>query len=599
MGSFSKEAVHLLNGDGQFDELPAPRLLTATSFPGAPALARMHHQWNVAALTAIAQRHPNAALRATALDLLHYGCDIGIALDGLDMQSFCDELPPADPQFSPADFEAIQTAIERYLREGTLVEIVHQPGMFAYHRVFAVPSGPKIRVVHDLSAPRANGRPAVNDLIGLDGVRQLTLASSFLPRAIADGFVLAHASDISGAYRTLAVRPGQAHLQCFSFAGKQYANLSLLFGSRKAGADWGVVAALIHFELQTRLDAAFGLDMCRVAHVGDDTLVVFRHAHLFAQGEAIIRSLQVELNAPVNPAKTQSGTCVVFIGLVVDLASAAIACKAVRQAKVLATLADLEADIRAGRISRQRLMSLAGTIAFLKSQTEFGSSLCHNLNKAAHAPGRARMLTVPAAVADDMAVLARLLAIARPRRVLAEKYAFLLSDASGKGHAGAYLCQRALSVEFLHFELGEHHNLHNANAKADSSSAVIELGTIAVALATFAPRLADHTVVVVCDSAAAVACVNKLYSPIAHLAKLCTAIGCLAVSHSLSVRAVHLPRARMVPADLLSRGLVPEFLALVPTPSPCTEVDPAMVALLLSPASSAIAIAKAIVPAPL
>jgi hypothetical protein len=148
----------------------------------------------------------------------------------------------------------------------------------------------------------------------------------------------------------------------------------------------------------------------------------------------------------------------------------------------------------------------------------------------------------------------------------------------------------------MHADLGEHHRLHTDDAADDtenSSSTLIEAAGVCIALQTFAHRCHGQTVVVVCDNKGAVACINKMYSPVRHISLILSTIGCICLKHDIHVRAVHRTRDFLAAADALSRHDVAKFvLALAGRPTAELPVDPEFVETLMSAASEVTDIAR-------
>lgn len=184
----------------------------------------------------------------------------------------------------------------------------------------AVPkkSSTKVRVIHDLSAPK--GGVSVNA-----GIEDGSLSiSSFGHAARA---VRRHGRgawliklDVEAAYKQVPVRPEDWHLLGFEFEGKFYYERVLPFGLRSSCRLWELFAAALHFMCEKLKCGA----PHEVIHYVDDFLFVVNPAG----GESAARKLLegalalcAKLGVPMAPNKVEGpSSCLIFLGIELDAA---------------------------------------------------------------------------------------------------------------------------------------------------------------------------------------------------------------------------------------------------------------------------------------
>ena len=121
----------------------------------------------------------------------------------------------------------------------------------------------KVRVIHDLSAPKGGG---IDD--GSLSISSFGHAARAVRRAGKGAWLIK--LDVEAAYKQVPVRPEDWHLLGFEFEGQLYYERVLPFGLRSSCRLWELFAAALHFMCE-KLDCGFPHE---VIHYVDDFLFV-------------------------------------------------------------------------------------------------------------------------------------------------------------------------------------------------------------------------------------------------------------------------------------------------------------------------------------
>jgi hypothetical protein len=583
---------------GWGDKVPAIRGDEEIRFPGAPVFKALKPMcWNAGKIAEWSQNYSNEPLRASTLDTLTRGADLRLVFEaGTTLEALVGSAEDrAGYRLNETDAGILRAKVDEYIADGS-VQLVTDPELMdkvACLNVFVTRSG---RVVFDGTRINSYGL-SLNSLIdkkvfGIASPDSFCLANAC---SDTDGWQIGLVVDIKGAYRTIPVNPLVAFMCGFRVGHRVYVSTGMLFGITSAGFIWSQLASLVQYILFDQIGRAIGHRNVKVEKYGDDMLVLVRKLSLVSTVLPIFWRTLEGIGAPVAMQKCQLGPELVYIGIQMNLTDSRTEVKPDRLANIIETLLAVRAAAAEGKaIMRRTLESLAGKINYIAGQQlECGKASLASLYAACYSRPENPAVWLNSDVLQDLDLMVRLLRLGHAREHLPSKVAFVISDASGIDGGGAMLLRPGQPVQYLWFRFPEHLHLTDdgraAWAQVDaggqkSSSMLLELATIGVALATFGPWCPDTMMVVITDSQAAKGALKKTYSPGRWSSQILKAVSCISATHRLSVRSTQVSREFVKGADLLSHGNVAEFKVSVglPTAEQQTPVNAGVLDLLLS-----------------
>jgi hypothetical protein len=593
---------------GMGDTVPPIRSDEEIRFPGAPMFtARRPMCWKTDRIAEWSQSYGNVPLRASVLDTLARGADLrlvfqaGVTLEQL-VGSAADRV---GYHLNASDAAILREKVDGYVADGSVQQVTDRQiiAQVSCLNVFVTRSG---RVVFDGTRPNSFGL-SLNSLIDKKVFGIESPDSFCLSRACSDtdGWQIGLVVDVKGAYRTIPVNPLSVFMCGFRLDGRTYVSTGMLFGIKSAGFIWSQLASLIQFILFDRIGRVVGHDLIRVEKYGDDFLVLVRKLSLVKIILPVFWDTLAGIGAPVAMQKCQLGPELVYIGIHLNLARSRTEVKQDRLVSIIKTMLQVQADASEGKpIQRRELESLAGKVNYVAGQQlECGKAGLASLYAACYSRPDHPSVWLSVEAREDLNLMVRLLRLGHVREHLPSKIAFVISDASGVDGGGAMLLRPGKPMEYLWFRFPEHLHLTDTGADAcrqvdaggqKPSSMLLELATIAVAVATFGPLCPDTMLVMVTDSQAAKGALKKNYAPGRWSAQLLKAVSCVAATYRLAVRTTQVGRELVTGADHLSHGDVAAFKASVdlPTAEQLTPVTPGLLALLLEKCPATIAVSE-------
>jgi hypothetical protein len=116
-------------------------------------------------------------------------------------------------------------------------------------------------------------------------------------------------------------------------------------------------------------------------------------------------------------------------------------------------------------------------------------------------------------------------------------------------------------MEYLAVEWTESQR-HDAHRLSSPSSPYLEALTILTALKTWGPRCQGRCILIFTDAQVVSGAIARGYAPNDNLQALIMNIRMCSLMWNISLSCIQIPRERNKPADLLSRGQIPQALCL-------------------------------------
>lgn len=423
----------------------------------------------------------------------------------------------------------------------------------------------KKRIIVDLSAPHNNiNQPSVNDLIDKkdcslnyvkidDAIRQIVKCGK--------GAKLCK-TDISDAFKLVPIHPSQYHLFCISWKGYKYFYTRLCFGCRSSPVIFNEFSKAVCWIATNNYGIRF------ILHLLDDFLTIDppgKDANITMQS---LLAVFKQLNVPLSERKTV-GPCteLEYLGIILDTVNLQARLPVDKVNRIAELLGDF---LHRKTCTKREMLQLLGHLNFATRVILPGRSfvgyllalassvkeLHHHvhLNQACREDIRMWMLFLKQwngiCMFHDLAVT--------PAPDME-----LYTDAASTLGYGGFFEGRWFSEKWpvdlpkiKDFKL---------------SMALLELYPIVVAALLWGKLWAGKRILFHCDNSSTVHIIQKGRSKINSIMCLMRQLTWLSVKYNFFVTAEHIPGAKNVYADLLSRLQVKKFKELAPTAnaSPC------------------------------
>ena len=436
------------------------------------------------------------------------------------------------------------------------------------NRFCVIPKGHnsgKWRLITDLSHPPGSSvndgiEPEICSLnyISVDQVAET--AASYPP-----GALLAKI-DIESAYRLVSVHPHDRPLQPMEWEGQLYVDPMLPFGLRLAPKIFNALADGLEWHLRHQ-------GICNIFHY----LIVVGppHSSECAEALAIMTHACSTLGVPLAEHKREGPTsCLTFLGIEVDTASSQLRLPEDKLQRLRALLEDWRCKRTCGR---RELESLVGLLhhacKVVRSGRSFLRRMIDLLKGVRHHPLRPHPIR---SVRSDLqwwrsfVVSSNGVSFLPPLPHLPQLQ--MASEASGSWGYGAWYLSHWFQLQW------------------DASSALLPImvkAFLAVVLAcvTWGLTWRGHSIKVLCDNQAVVACLRSRTSDDNHVLHMLRTLAFVEAASDFALAPQYISTGDNHLADDLSRNRLPSFLSKVPLADPqATPLPWQMVDLLLDPA---------------
>jgi hypothetical protein len=516
-----------------------------------PFIAR---EW---AAALISSQYVNRSAALMLVRSINTGVDIGFTGDRT-MKQECQNLSSAFEHES-----AVDDAMAKECSLGRRVGPFDAPP-FPYYRCSPIGTvekkrSTKRRIIHHLSWP--NGE-SVNDSIHVFSIKLDAFdRAMFIIRRNGSGCFISKI-DIESAYRCIPVRPSDWPLLCMKWRSKYYFDTVLPFGLASATALFEWYSSAAEF-ITRKLGSLDGF-----VHYVDDFINITPDLRTGVVAFEFIQKLFKQLGLPIAPDKLEApSTRVTFLGIVIDTQSMMISLDEKRLAELNALIREWQTKTLA---SRRDMQSIIGKLAFASKAVVSGRTFLRRMIDnmkliPSHASADAQY-TITVQFRKDLEWWSRFLnawngtAIILQNEWVAAEALHIYTDACQAGYSG---------VSDLGWYSRTWTDEQEALAARDQRDSMPwkEMYALAVAAATWATKLSSHRVIFHCDCQPAVQAWNKGSSQDNELCELIRTILFIASQNSFEMKVNHIAGVDNTFADLLSRGMVQDYMDLPNKPS--------------------------------
>ena len=468
----------------------------------------------------------------------------------------CIDLPAGRAADNLPSCSDAPTVIDEYvqteLRAGRLAG-PYPPGHPTILKISPIGLVPKkapgsFRIIHHLSFPAGT---SVNDCIPRE---YTTVQYGSIDEAvkIISGIPSPYLAktDVASAFRLIPIHPSEYPVLGFSWRGASYMDKAMPMGCSSSSRTFQTFSDALVWIAQTK----FGVGP--VVAVLDDFLFIGDSRASCQRSLEGFRNLCIQLNVPLRENKTVAPCqTLCFLGVTLDVASRELRLPEEKVTKAETAVANLLPRCKA---QLRTVQACIGLLNFACIAVPLGRpflrrlhDLCRGVRRPHHRVSMSREARL------DLRAWRLFLSQFNGRSLLDQRRwhqelgLLMETDASGSVGLGAVLGGAWLFGSW-------------PVRLRDADICVKELAAVVVAVTVWRERLADRCVLVRCDNAAVVACINTQTSR--SPAVMCWLRGLFVtiVLHNILVRAVHVPGNINTAADSLSRGLVQEFRRLRP-----------------------------------
>ncbi len=470
--------------------------------------------------------------------------------------------------------EIIDKYLEEEIKAGTVAGPFSSPPYASMHvnRFGIIPKSVpgKYRLITDLSFPSGK---SVNDLIP---DIEASVFYAGLPEAVSKivrlgkGALLAK-FDISRAYRLLPVHPQLRHLLGMHWKGKYFIDLALPFGLRSAPSIFTRFADVLEAILSQQGKVR------HVQHYLDDFLILAPPKTNQCQQD-LDKSLSIcaSLGVPIAAGKTEGpSTAITYLGFVLDTDSMELRLPEDKLAKIRSHLA---AWVNRKRGTKRELLSLLGLLQHCCQAIVHGRPFLRRLiDRASSVDQLFHFVSLSQWERDDLSWWNQLLSSWNGRSLFYWAKWNKAPDVSISSDAAGALGFAAINQDTWFAGLWP--------SEAESINiAVKEFIPIVIAAHIWGDSWSRKRIAFKCDNMAVVCALQQGSCRERHLAFLLREFTLLAILHSFTFTAVHIPGVHNKHADWLSRFKFQEFLADVPNAASTSLPIPAgLVGKLLFP----------------
>ena len=405
------------------------------------------------------------------------------------------------------------------------------------------------RVIHHLSHPKGM---SVNDSIDKSDA---TVKYSSVGQAIqhiiqfGPGTYLAK-TDIKSAFRIIPVSPADYHLLGFTWQGKYYYDKCLPMGCSSSCAIFESFSTALEWIIRGKLTNV------AVLHILDDFLFISKSYLQCLSALNTFQDLCRDIGVPLAPEKTVGPARVLdFAGIQLNTVTMEASLPPDKITKFMDSINDLQSTKSA---TLKQIQSLAGMLNFacsvLAPARAFSRRL-YDLSIGLSKPFHHRKITNQ--VRLDLDVWKNFLLHHNTKtffldfRFLSQDTLQLYTDASSTIGYGGYFGSRWFAGKWPASCLG-------------LNIALLEIYPICLAIKLWSHNLANKCIILNSDNMAVVHVLNNFTSKDLDILTLLRVIVLQCMFHNILIRAKHIPGARNICADLLSRDRVPQALSLYP-----------------------------------
>lgn len=412
----------------------------------------------------------------------------------------------------------------------------------------------KFRVIQNLSAPYDGS--SVNHGIPLDcrtvKYPSVQNAIDFIIEIIegpckkgASRVAFMAKTDIKGAFRLVPIRQQDLHLLGFRFEGMYYHDLVLPMGAASSCRIFQRLANAINWI------AVEKLHIRRTITYVDDTFIVEGTEEMCRQKLELFKRMCADIGLVIAEEKTEGpATKLCFLGIELDAVEKCARLPLEKLKKCSQLIEDL---LRNSVTTLGQLLTVIGTLSFACSVIEPGRCFLRRLinltvNKRAH---RCK-ITLNHWAREDLRLWLKFLAehngvsFFRDKRFVSNSTLTLFTDAATSAGYGAVFGSRWFCGSW-------------GSATASCPIVWMELYAVVAALALWANRIANKSVLFMCDNEAVVAIINKKSTKDEAMMRLVRVLVLACLRCNILFKAKHIPGVRNILADHLSRFRIPQF----------------------------------------
>ena len=439
--------------------------------------------------------------------------------------------------------QAVQANIDKELLAGRIAGPFKEPPFpnFKSSPIGLIPKKDPghYRTIHNLSYPYRSG--SVNH--GISHANSTVQYASFnqainILNTLPSGAFLAK-SDIRSAFRLLPIHPQSYHLLGFSWEGQYYYDKCLPFGLASSCQIFERFSTALQWILQHKLGVKY------VTHLLDDFLFMGVTYRDCSRSLNTFLSLSEYLGIPIAHDKTVLPTHeLTYLGITINTRSRQTS---LPPDKVLKASSLIHEALDFSHLTLRQLQSLIGTLNFACAVITPGRPFLRKLiDLTKGVSGSKYRIPLTTETKNDLLIWDEFLtsfngkALILYQEPILDSTLNLYTDAAQSVGFGATFA----SHWFQHRWPSGWQSFHIS---------VLELYPIFVALSTWAPLLANHTIILHSDNTAVVHVLNSRTAKDAQLLHLIRKITLISLSHNVNYRAVHIPGKSNLLADALSR----------------------------------------------
>ena len=367
-------------------------------------------------------------------------------------------------------------------------------------------------------------------------------------------------TDIADAFRLLPVHPDEYPRLGMKVGNHYYYDLALLMGCSRSFSLFEEFATALQWIAQKRLPKVY------ISHVLDDSIFVASTAKTYEEGLQCFMEICDDLGIPIAHHKTMGPERVLpFLGITLDTIKMEARLPQDKLDKCIGLITEM---IRKKSVRLRELQSLLGLLNFCCSVVLPGRAFLRRLfDLTIGVVCPYYFIRLSQESKEDLAMWLNFLkdfngkSFFHDRRFLFSERLRLYTDASGSIGYGALLGR-----SYFYGKWPESWKGHNITT--------LELYPIVVAIVLWGPGLANKNLELMTDNSALVSIINKQTAKEKHVMCLIRKLVLYCLKFNLCCSARHVPGARNLIADSLSRLQMDRFSRLAPWENPSPTAVP-------------------------